>query len=131
MAFTPYIPQDKAPDELQDQVVQITRLDAALHAKIPGALRLPMMKLLRVVNSYYSNKIEGNSTTPPTFCVLRMLLRRSRASRTCRISNATSKPSVGSTTTRSTRLMYARKVLSRVCTASFTVVCPRRCWLLS
>lgn len=64
MAFTPYILQDKAPDELQDQVVQITRLDAALHAKIPGPLRLPMMNLLRVVNSYYSNKIEGNSTTP-------------------------------------------------------------------
>ncbi|MBI6798641.1 Fic family protein [Pseudomonas syringae] len=64
MAFTPYIPQDKAPDELQDQVVQIMRLDAALHAKIPGPLRLPMMNLLRVVNSYYSNKIEGNSTIP-------------------------------------------------------------------
>lgn len=40
------------------------RLDAALHAKIPGPLRLPMMNLLRVVNSYYSNKIEGNSTIP-------------------------------------------------------------------
>ncbi len=64
MAFTPYIPQDKAPDELQDQVVQIMRLDAALHAKNSGPLRLPMMNLLRVVNSYYSNKIEGNSTIP-------------------------------------------------------------------
>ncbi|MGJ3441497.1 Fic family protein [Pseudomonas sp. Je.1.5.c] len=64
MAFTPFIRQDKAPEELQDQVVQIMRLDAALHAKIPGPLRVPMMNLLRVVNSYYSNKIEGNSTVP-------------------------------------------------------------------
>lgn len=64
MAFTPYIPQDKAPGELQDRVVQIMRLDAALHAKIPTPLRVPMMNLLRVVNSYYSNKIEGNSTVP-------------------------------------------------------------------
>lgn len=64
MAFTPFIHQDKAPGELQDQIVQIMRLDAALHAKIPAPLRVPMMNLLRVVNSYYSNRIEGNSTLP-------------------------------------------------------------------
>ncbi|MNJ44405.1 Fic/DOC family protein [compost metagenome] len=64
MAFTPYIPQDKAPEDLKEQVVQIMRLDAALHAKIPGPLRVPMMNLLRLVNSYYSNKIEGNSAVP-------------------------------------------------------------------
>jgi Fic family protein len=64
MAFTPYIPQDNASEELQNQVVQIARLDAALYAKIPAPLRVPMMHLLRMVNSYYSNKIEGNSTVP-------------------------------------------------------------------
>ncbi|SER68752.1 Fic family protein [Pseudomonas sp. NFACC02] len=62
MSFTPYIPQDRAPEELQDQIVKIMRLDAELHGKIPRPLRVPMTNLLRVVNSYYSNKIEGNST---------------------------------------------------------------------
>lgn len=64
MSFTPYIPQDKAPEELQDQIVKVMRLDADLHGKIPRPLRMPMTNLLRVVNSYYSNKIEGNSTLP-------------------------------------------------------------------
>jgi len=64
MSFTPYIPQDKAPEELQDQIVKVMRLDADLHGKIPRPLRVPMTNLLRVVNSYYSNKIEGNSTLP-------------------------------------------------------------------
>lgn len=64
MAFSNFISQDRAPADLQDQVVQIMRLDAALNAKIPGPLRVPMMNLLRVVNSYYSNRIEGNSTLP-------------------------------------------------------------------
>lgn len=64
MSFTPYIPQDRAPEELQDQIVKIMRLDAELYGKIPRPLRVPMTNLLRVVNSYYSNKIEGNSTLP-------------------------------------------------------------------
>lgn len=64
MALTPLITQDRAPGDLQDAVVQLMRLDAALHANIPQPLRLPMMNLLRKVNSYYSNKIEGNSTLP-------------------------------------------------------------------
>ncbi|OEC32520.1 Fic family protein [Pseudomonas cuatrocienegasensis] len=64
MSFTSFIPQDKASEELQEQIVQIMRLDADLHAKIPRPLRMPMTNLLRVVNSYYSNKIEGNSTIP-------------------------------------------------------------------
>lgn len=64
MSFTPFIPQDKASEELQDQIVKVIRLDAELHGKIPRPLRVPMTNLLRVVNSYYSNKIEGNSTLP-------------------------------------------------------------------
>ena len=64
MALTPLIPQDRAPGDLQDAVVELMRLDAALHANIPQPLRLPMMNLLRKVNSYYSNRIEGNSTVP-------------------------------------------------------------------
>ncbi|AXA25073.1 Fic family protein [Pseudomonas putida] len=64
MAFTPYITQDRASEELLDQTVQIMRLDEALHATIPGPLRQPMMNLVQLVNSYYSNKIEGNSSAP-------------------------------------------------------------------
>lgn len=64
MSFTPYIPQDKAPEELQDQILQVMRPDAELHDKIPRPLRMPMTNLLRVVNSYYSNMIEGNSAVP-------------------------------------------------------------------
>lgn len=64
MSFAPYIPQDKAPEKLQDQIVQVMRLDAELHGKIPQPLPVPMTNLLRVVNSYYSNKIEGNSAVP-------------------------------------------------------------------
>ncbi|MEC6742981.1 Fic family protein [Pseudomonas qingdaonensis] len=64
MSFTSFTPQDKASEELLDQVVQIVRLDTDLQAKIPRSLRVPMTNLLRVVNSYYSNKIEGNCTAP-------------------------------------------------------------------
>ena len=64
MALTPLIAQDRTPGELQDAIVQLGRLDAALHSNIPQPLRLPMMNLLRNVNSYYSNKIEGNSALP-------------------------------------------------------------------
>ncbi|HDS1695116.1 TPA: Fic family protein [Pseudomonas putida] len=64
MAFTPYITQDKATEELLEQIIQIMRLDEALHTGIPAPLRVPMMNLVQLVNSYYSNKIEGNSSAP-------------------------------------------------------------------
>ncbi|MDD1016688.1 Fic family protein [Pseudomonas rubra] len=64
MALTPFIPQDKAPADLQDAVDRLIQQDIELHGKIPAPLRLPMMNLLRQVNSYYSNKIEGNVTDP-------------------------------------------------------------------
>jgi Fic family protein len=62
--ITPYISQDKAPGELQDAVVELCKLDAVLNSNIPDALRGPMTYLLRFVNSFYSNKIEGNPTHP-------------------------------------------------------------------
>ncbi|APO84305.1 Fic family protein [Pseudomonas putida] len=64
MALTPFISQDKAPGDLQDAVVELLQLDAALNANIPQPLRLPMIHLLRQVNSFYSNKIEGNPMLP-------------------------------------------------------------------
>ena len=63
-SITPFISQNDAPGELQDAVVELFLLDAALNANIPEALRGPMTYLLRYVNSFYSNKIEGNSTHP-------------------------------------------------------------------
>lgn len=63
-SITPYITQDQAPGELQDAAVELCMADAALNANIPDSLRGPMIYLLRVVNSFYSNKIEGNPTHP-------------------------------------------------------------------
>lgn len=63
-SITPYLTQDKAPGELQDAVVELCMADAALNANIPNSLREPMTYLLRVVNSFYSNRIEGNPTHP-------------------------------------------------------------------
>jgi len=64
MTFTPYITQDKATEELLEQTIQIMRLDETLHTGIPASLRAPLMNLVQLVNSYYSNKIEGNSSAP-------------------------------------------------------------------
>ncbi|MEE1919518.1 hypothetical protein V0R52_24290 [Pseudomonas asiatica] len=64
MAFTPYFTKDKATGEMLEQIIQIMRLDEALHTGIPAPLRVPMMNLVQLVNSYYSNKIEGNSSAP-------------------------------------------------------------------
>lgn len=64
VSITPFITQDRAPGELQDALVELGRLDAALHANIPEPLRRPMTVLLRAVNSFYSNRIEGNPTHP-------------------------------------------------------------------
>jgi Fic family protein len=63
-SITPYIRQDSAPGELQNSIVELYKLDAALYSNIPDSLRNPMIYLLRVVNSFYSNKIEGNPTHP-------------------------------------------------------------------
>ncbi|MGE7812225.1 Fic family protein [Pseudomonas sivasensis] len=62
--LTPFVTQDRAPGDLQDAVVELGRLDAALHANIPKPLKRPMTVLLRAVNSFYSNRIEGNPTHP-------------------------------------------------------------------
>jgi Fic family protein len=64
VSITPFVTQDRAPGELQDALVELGRLDAALHANIPEPLRRPMTVLLRAVNSFYSNRIEGNPTHP-------------------------------------------------------------------
>lgn len=60
----PFIHQDRASEELESRVVEIARLDAQLYTMIPAQLRQPMIHLLRQVNSFYSNRIEGNPALP-------------------------------------------------------------------
>ena len=50
--------------ELEEKLLEIARLDARLDATVPVNIRESVEGLLRVVNSYYSNKIEGNPTKP-------------------------------------------------------------------
>lgn len=52
------------PAELEEKLLEIARLDAQLDATVPVTIREAVEDLLRVVNSYYSNKIEGNPTKP-------------------------------------------------------------------
>lgn len=62
--ITRYIQTTDLSVEYDAKIVHWMRLDAALNASIPMALRAPMEHLLRNVNAYYSCKIEGNSTHP-------------------------------------------------------------------
>lgn len=62
--ITRYIRTIDLSDDYDEKIVHWMRLDAALNASIPIALRAPMEHLLRNVNAYYSCKIEGNSTHP-------------------------------------------------------------------
>ena len=50
--------------ELEDLAAQILAKSAALGAQLPEVTQASMRELLRVINSYYSNMIEGNSTHP-------------------------------------------------------------------
>jgi Fic family protein len=64
MALTPFTTQDRAPGDLKDAVLELMHLDASLNANIPKPMRLPLIRLQRLANSYYSNKIEGNRASP-------------------------------------------------------------------
>ena len=50
--------------ELEDLAAQILAKSAALGAQLPEVTQASMRELLRIINSYYSNMIEGNSTHP-------------------------------------------------------------------
>lgn len=60
----PFISQREAPDDLLQDLSELVQYDANLYKRIGPSLRQPMVHLLRQVNSYYSNKIEGNPTLP-------------------------------------------------------------------
>ncbi|SNB46260.1 Fic family protein [Geobacter sp. DSM 9736] len=50
--------------ELEDLAASILEGSAALSAILPDQTRSGLQEMLRIVNSYYSNLIEGNSTHP-------------------------------------------------------------------
>lgn len=50
--------------EYEDKILDLYRADAALNQTIPESIRSSTEWLLRLVNCYYSNRIEGNSTHP-------------------------------------------------------------------
>lgn len=50
MTLTPYVTQDRAPDDLKEAVAELIQLDAASNANIPKSLRAPMIHLQRQVS---------------------------------------------------------------------------------
>ena len=64
--FTPYIPSDMAlaTSSLPDDAVRLSAASARLAGQIPAQTRETIVHHMAVINSYYSNLIEGNSTLP-------------------------------------------------------------------
>ena len=60
---TPYLDSSRL-GEYQDKIVELYMADSALNQTIPDSIRSSTEWLLRLVNCYYSNKIEGNPTHP-------------------------------------------------------------------
>lgn len=58
----PLLPQLMA--ELEDQAREVLSRSAALCGKLPPVTQRALTELLRIINSYYSNLIEGHSTHP-------------------------------------------------------------------
>jgi len=63
ITITPFLQSDKLGD-YQDKLVELYMADAALNQTIPESIRGSTEWLLRQVNCFYSNKIEGNPTHP-------------------------------------------------------------------
>jgi Fic family protein len=63
ITLIPYISADKLGD-YQDKLVELYMADAALNQTIPDSIRGSTEWLLRQVNCFYSNRIEGNPTHP-------------------------------------------------------------------
>ncbi len=65
-SFSPFIPSDRALETpgLTDKVIAITKASAALAANLPEETRATIIRHMTVINSYYSNLIEGNRTRP-------------------------------------------------------------------
>lgn len=62
----PLIPEEasKHRSALNDLAVELAMASAGLHAALPQAVRQPLAGLVRSMNCYYSNLIEGHNTHP-------------------------------------------------------------------
>ena len=65
-ALTPFIPSDKAlaRSGLPDLATDLLRADARLAGQLAPGTRETLRRNMAVINSYYSNLIEGNRTLP-------------------------------------------------------------------
>jgi len=64
--FTPYIPSDAAlaGSNLPDKAMMLSTSSAQLAGQAPKITRETIVRHMAVINSYYSNLIEGNNTPP-------------------------------------------------------------------
>ncbi len=60
--MTPLLPEDA--DELQDRALEVIQKSAALGNRLHPVTIETLRELLRIINSYYSNLIEGHNTHP-------------------------------------------------------------------
>jgi len=63
IAITPFLASGQL-GEYEDKLLELYTADAALNQTIPDSIRSSTEWLLRLVNCFYSNRIEGNSTHP-------------------------------------------------------------------
>ncbi|WP_133013129.1 Fic family protein [Marinomonas flavescens] len=64
ISVTPFIQPEQASGDIRDMAVEVYKQSASLSASVRPNLKPAVEHLLRFVNSYYSNRIEGNSTEP-------------------------------------------------------------------
>lgn len=64
--ISPFIPSAQVLEasDLTDKVIAITKASARLAAYLPEDTRMTIIRHMAVINSYYSNLIEGNRTRP-------------------------------------------------------------------
>jgi len=66
MAVAPFIPSDKtlSQSDLPDKAVALSVASSTLAAQLSPLTLATLERYMRVINSYYSNLIEGNTTRP-------------------------------------------------------------------
>lgn len=64
--FSPFVPSEAALEasELPDKAVRLVSSSAVLSGSLAGETRKTIREYMAVINSYYSNLIEGNRTRP-------------------------------------------------------------------
>ena len=64
-ALTPILPGKKLIGPLKDMATEVATASAGLEKSIAGVTARTLGERLRLINSYYSNLIEGHKTTMP------------------------------------------------------------------